>query len=352
MRIGLYTSSLPSSHRKPPGVDVFVDRLAERLAARGHGVTVFTYTPAIDRRSYVQHVLEPASTATSRLRRMLIAPVRLNALDTSHLDVFHLHGDDWFYVSRRTPTVRTFHGSALYEARSATRARRRASQYVTYGLELVAARLATGAYGVIPGDGPGYRTSGHLPLAVELPEADGVNLRRTGRPTVLFVGTWAGRKRGELLHRVFEREVLPAVPDARLVMVSDRCESAPSVDWFARPTDAELDGLYRSAWVFCLPSSYEGFGLPYIEAMAHGTPVVAASNPGARFVLEGGRYGAIADEEGLGSRLVTLLRDERERRRLGEAGLRRARDFAWERLIDLHERAYGDAIAAFSGASA
>ena len=50
LRIGVYTSSLQSSHRKPPGVDVFVDRLAEHLARRGHEVTVFTYTPATARR--------------------------------------------------------------------------------------------------------------------------------------------------------------------------------------------------------------------------------------------------------------------------------------------------------------
>lgn len=351
LRIGVYTSSLQSSHRKPPGVDVFVDRLAEHLARRGHEVTVFTYTPATARRSYEHHVLEPESTATSRIRRMLVAPVRLNALDTSHLDVLHLHGDDWFYLRRRTPTIRTFHGSALYEARYATRARRRASQYVTYGLELLAARLATTAYGVIPEDGPGYRTAGHLPLAVELREPDSADrFHRTGPPTVLFVGTWAGRKRGALLHQIFRRDVLSRLPDARLIMVSDHCEPARNVEWLARPTDEELADLYRSAWVFCLPSSYEGFGLPYIEAMAHGTPVVATSNPGSRFVLDGGRYGVIADDESLGARLAALLDDEAGRTTLADAGLRRAHEFGWQQLIEQHERAYRDAMAAFRGA--
>ena len=40
-------------------------------------------------------------------------------------------------------------------------------------------------------------------------------------------------------------------------------------------SDAELVDLYRSSWLFCLPSSYEGFGIPYAEAMANGCPVVA-----------------------------------------------------------------------------
>ena len=47
-----------------------------------------------------------------------------------------------------------------------------------------------------------------------------------------------------------------------------------------RLDDEELAREYRAAWVFCLPSSYEGFGIPYAEAMASGTPVVATPNPG------------------------------------------------------------------------
>ena len=345
LRIGLYSTSLAQSHSKPPGVDVFVDRLAERLARRGHRVVLFTYSPQAAGRSYQLQTLEPRSTATSRLRRMFVAPVRLNSLDTTDLDVLHLHGDDWFYVRRRLPTVRTFHGSALYEAQHAARARRRISQYVTYGLEFAAARLATRCYGVIPGDGPGYRTAGNLPLAVDLPRVE--TFRRTGPPVVLFVGTLRGRKRGSVLHDVFQREVLPRVPDARLVMVSDHCEPGTNVEWVRRPSDDELVELYRSAWLFCLPSSYEGFGLPYIEAMAQGTPVVAANNPGACFVLEGGRHGILADDDALGRQIAALLQDEEARTALAQAGRRRAADFGWDQLIEQHERVYREAIGAF-----
>ena len=151
LRVGLYTSSLPQSHAKPPGVDVFVDRLGEQLARRGHHVEMVTYSPPAAARRYQLRELRPGSTATSRLLRLTAAPLRLNTLDTSGLDVLHLHGDDWFYLRRHLPTVRTLHGSALYEARHATSARRRAVQYVTYGLERAAARLATGSYGVNPG---------------------------------------------------------------------------------------------------------------------------------------------------------------------------------------------------------
>jgi phosphatidylinositol alpha-mannosyltransferase len=345
LAIGLYTSSLPQSHRKPPGVDVFVDRLGEQLARRGHRVVMFTYSPPSASRSYEHRVLEPESTATSRLRRMLVAPARLNTLDTSGLDVLHLHGDDWFYVHRRVPTVRTLHGSAFYEAQFATRTRRRVSQYLTYGLELVADRLATGSYGVNPGPGPGAGRTGHLPLAVDLPAVESVE--RSGPPVVLFVGTWEGRKRGKLLHETFLRDVRSQVPDAQLVMVSDHCEPGLGVRWVARPTDEELTELYRSAWVFCMPSTYEGFGLPYLEAMAHGTPVVATTNPGSLFVLDRGRFGLMTAERELGHEIAKLLVDGDRRSDLATRGVERARRFGWGALLDQHECAYREAMATF-----
>jgi glycosyltransferase involved in cell wall biosynthesis len=276
---------------------------------------------------------------------MAIAPARLNRLDTSDLDVLHLHGDDWFYLRRRVATVRTFHGSALYEARFATRARRQVSQYVTYGLELIAGRLATSTYGVNPAPEPLQRIEGHLPLAVALP--DRVSSERPGPPTILFVGTWEGRKRGRMLHRAFSRDVLPHVPDARLVMVSEHCEPGPGVDWVKRPSDAALAELYRTAWLFCMPSSYEGFGLPYIEAMSHGTPVITTPNPGSRFVLDGGRCGRIVAQERLGEEITSLIRDPGARAALAAVGRERAADFGWAALIDRHERAYRSAIARF-----
>src|SRR5262249_19792519 len=150
-------------------------------------------------------------------------------LDVTRLDVLHLHGDDWFFLRRTVPTVRTLHGSAFYEARHATSARRRAVQYVTYGLEHLAAGLATGSYGVNPDPGPGPGRTGPLPLAAALPAAWSPG--RGGPPLILFVGTWEGRKRGRLLHESFLREVRTVHPDARLVMVSDRCEPARGVVW-------------------------------------------------------------------------------------------------------------------------
>jgi glycosyltransferase involved in cell wall biosynthesis len=131
-------------------------------------------------------------------------------------------------------------------------------------------------------------------------------------------------------------------------MVSDHCDPAPGVVWAGRPTDDELVELYRSAWLLCLPSSYEGFGIPYLEAMAEGTPVIATSNPGSRFVLDEGRYGVIASDDHLGDEMATLLLDENARLALAHAGRERAEAFGWEQSIERHERAYRETIARFN----
>jgi glycosyltransferase involved in cell wall biosynthesis len=159
-------------------------------------------------------------------------------------------------------------------------------------------------------------------------------------PTILFVGTYGQRKRGKLLMDVFAHQIRPEVPDARLWMVCTDAPSAPGVEVLGRLSDAELADRYRRAWAFCLPSTYEGFGVPYIEALASGTPVVATPNPGAIEVLDNGRYGRIVAEAQLGTELTSLLTDERARKTLATAGNARAKRFTWPQVVAKYERVY------------
>ncbi len=351
LHIGVLSASLPRAGRKPGGVDIHIHRLSNRLAQRGHRVRVASFSPAPPDARYESVALRPAGLGEYTLARISLVSAAFNLLDTSDLDVVHLHGDDWFYLRRGVPTVRTFHGSALMEARHATRARRRALQLACFAGELLAARLATGSYGLVPGDGRPYRSRGPLPIGVDVPAA--ADLARGGPPTVLFVGTWEGRKRGRLLHEVFLREVLPRVPNARLQMVCEEPAgprvsqevAGTGVEWLGAPDDATLAELYSRAWLFCLPSSYEGFGLPYLEAMARGTPVLATPNPGARHVLADGRDGLILSPAELGAGIVRLLRDEQARLELARRARERALAFSWDAALAAHERAYLDAIA-------
>jgi alpha-1,3-rhamnosyl/mannosyltransferase len=94
-------------------------------------------------------------------------------------------------------------------------------------------------------------------------------------------------------------------------------------------SDAELAALYAGATAFAYPSTYEGFGLPVLEAMAAGVPVVAA-DAGALPETCGGAA-RLAPPEGVTAALVALLGDDAERARLRAAGLERARGFTWDR---------------------
>lgn len=96
--------------------------------------------------------------------------------------------------------------------------------------------------------------------------------------------------------------------------------------------DDDLARLCAAATVFCYPSLYEGFGLPVLEAMQAGAPVITAHVSSLPEV--GGdavRYVDPYDVTDIATALGELLTDEAKRRRLREAGLARAREFSWER---------------------
>ena len=111
---------------------------------------------------------------------------------------------------------------------------------------------------------------------------------KSAHPSVLFVGTLDGRKRGRFLLDVFERTIRPAHPTATLTVVGQKGPPRPGVTYRTGVSDDELVALYQTAWVYASPSTYEGFGLPYLEAMACGTVVVATRNPGSVEVLGDG----------------------------------------------------------------
>jgi glycosyltransferase involved in cell wall biosynthesis len=97
-----------------------------------------------------------------------------------------------------------------------------------------------------------------------------------------------------------------------------------------------LRTLYQQARVFVYPSRYEGFGIPPLEAMACGAPVIATRTgaipefaEGAALLIDPG------DRDALRESLVRLLRDEPLRRELRCRGAERARQFRWDRSARL-----------------
>ena len=331
-------SALPPSPQAG-GVGRQVDLLATELARRGEEVTVFVVdAPEADRPYRIEHV--PVGSA--RWRRVFGVGWRFAHVDLSGFDVLHAHGDDW--LLGRRPRVRTFYGSALMEARTATSNSRRLAQLCYYALEW-------------PGSWFGYsvaiseRTRRYLPLVRGCvpcgfdPSTFFPGGARTEEPSILFVsGTLHGRKRGTLLLEAFA-EVRRAIPNARLTIVTHHQVTAPGVACRTDVSAAELGALYRSHWLLCSTSSYEGFGVPYVEALASGLPVVTTENHGAREVLRGGALGVMCLPEDLHRRMVSVLRDGERRQQLTSAGLVAAQRYSIRRVADEYLSLYAAVVA-------
>lgn len=111
----------------------------------------------------------------------------------------------------------------------------------------------------------------------------------------------------------------------------------------------DLLDLYREADVFVNPSSYEGFGLPMIEAMRCGTPVVCCEG-GAQAEIAGGAAEIVppTDIHALADAIDRVVSDTELRRRMIEEGLRRSAGFDWDKsarqTLDIYREVLGPAV--------
>ena len=123
----------------------------------------------------------------------------------------------------------------------------------------------------------------------------------------------------------------------------ERIKAEPGVRYLGHVDEATLSALYESAGVLAFPSLYEGFGLPLLEAMAHGLPAVVGAT-GALPELAGEAAVLVdpEDVDAIASGLETVLTDQALRRRLRVLSLERAREFTWARSADLTRKALRD----------
>jgi len=191
---------------------------------------------------------------------------------------------------------------------------------------------------IFPGVAPAYRV---LPAS----EARAHVRRRFGLDEgyILFVGTIEPRKNLDTLVEACRRLSWPAPlviagsVGWRAADIHRRLQSLQQqghVRLLGYVPDEDLPALFNAARVFAYPSWYEGFGLPVLEAMACGTPVVTSNvsslpevaGPAALLV-------APADAQALADALARLLHDEALAADLRERGLARTPGFSWQRTV-------------------
>ncbi len=163
-------------------------------------------------------------------------------------------------------------------------------------------------------------------------------LQRLGvkRPYVLAVGAAEKRKNHALLERAM-RSVVAAHPGTTLVLAGPRRRStAANADsaWMQTlgfVSDAELATLYRNAAALVMPSTYEGFGLPVLEAMQLGTPVICARASSLPEVAGDAALWVKPDDHAeLAAAISSVLDDRSLRAALSAGSLRQARTFSWD----------------------
>lgn len=159
---------------------------------------------------------------------------------------------------------------------------------------------------------------------------------------ILHMGTLNPRKNLEFLIKVFNR-VHKLMPDVKLVIAGKKGWHYENLFDTVRHLglekfviftgyidDDEAPYLYSAADVYTFPSIYEGFGLPPLEAMSCGTPVVASNTSSIPEVV--GDAGILlnpTDVESWVKALLRLLRDDNERKEMSAKSLARAKQFSW-----------------------
>jgi phosphatidyl-myo-inositol alpha-mannosyltransferase len=341
-RIAVFSYRLPVPGEKRGGIERVAHEIAHGIAVRGHEVVVWSHDPAPPGAAYAVRTLPWRAFTDSWLGRRVTMGYLGNVLALlpryTDADLILAHGDSLLLPLLGKPVLRIMHGSAFREALSATNPLRFVMQTGVYVQELATA-LTQPCVAVSENSrrsNPFIRRT--IPNGVDLAlfrEASAEE--KSLDPSILFVGTLSGRKRGSFLLETFRTQIRPRYPQARLLMVAPSGPQQEGVEYHDGPDDVTLAALYRRAWVYASPSSYEGFGLPYLEALASGTPVVATPNPGSSEILAGG-FGVLTGDAEFGRAVAALLADEGRRRELAARGRVRAEEFSLEKTLDRYDQ--------------
>ncbi len=255
------------------------------------------------------------------------------------------------------PTVQYFHANEIGgKPRLAAFAARRAIVSIAISSYTAALIRATGA---------AQADIRLVPPGVELP-SDFATPPPAERPTILTIARLKDSYKGhDLLIRALP-QVREKVPDVEWIVIGDgplrasleelagAVGVADCVRFLGSVSDELRDRWLRRADVFAMPSRQpgeglagEGFGIVYLEAAAHGKPVVAGNVAGALDAVVDGQTGLLVDPtdpDAVAGAITRLLLDRELAQRLGAAGAQRARSFAWPAIAERVEAVLFEAL--------
>lgn len=344
------------------GVAIQVHRLANALIDLGHEVSIYTHSalPA-DARYRVLPIELPGLRTALRFApflKRLWYPLWYRTLAMDGYDAVHVHGDGGF-LRYRGNFVRTFYGTAALEYRHATGLKGKAAQGFSYWMERREARRCRLTVGISP------HVAAHLPgvdrvIPCMLPASpDAGPVGKSPHPTLIYLGSLRSRKRGEAALELF-RKLKASRPDLRLNYVGPAGEieslkargGHAGVDFRTRLTQEELAGLYRESWIYLCLSSYEGFGVGIIEAMAFSCLVVTAPHAGSEYLVRDGDTGIVSPPESAEILVGRILDDEASRKEIVRRARESSRRFAPAAVASSYLDLYRMAQARTSGPAA
>jgi glycosyltransferase involved in cell wall biosynthesis len=328
MRIGIDARKIADF-----GIGTYIRGLLGGLAALDNDDEIVAFAPANAAiPEGIEHIVVDAPHYSAR---ELITLGR--AANRARLDVFH--APHYVVPFTHVPLVVTIHDlihlhqpmrnplAPLYARAMIRRAVKRARRVLTV-TETVKSQLETelGAKNVLV-----------TPNGVTIPSTADRRLPTAG--SFLYVGNDKPHKNVDTLIEAFAR-----VPDAQLVLAGgafERFRGRERIDVRGFVSEEELSTLYRNAIALVMPSIEEGFGLPALEAMAHGTAVITSLAPALVEVTGGAALHVDArDASALAAAMTRVMRDGELRAMLGANGIERARFFTWKRCAELTRNAY------------